>query len=430
MKFAKINPQNAFLALIILQLFIFGVLNYLFIPTNAIRWIIDTALYLSLAIMLIARYRIKGDAIAFLYVLLLLANVFSFFINANDIVSFIKQVRFTLIGGAIYCLLYYSNFPRDFYVKAIKIIYIIGYCQLPLVIIQQLSYGFLSKFVLLPDFVDFASGTIGYGESGVLGCFLVFLAIAKIQYIIEYGASFKTNIQLLILLAPIGLINSDAQYLFVPLIIAFAFLFNAKINAKFVTFLIIAILLLFSVNAILSITWKGKKTISGYTTGFITKDLANPDLGLDQENRLLRYGSMYYVWASEKNNPSLFGKGPGYWLTRDSEGKEKSITSIWYHCNLILLTYGELGIIGLILIIAIPAAAIFQTNNTFLGKTVRLQSIYLLMIYFYVLPINNLSLCLEIMCFLAFYRKYFFKKYDIKTSTMTSFNTASAFSAW
>jgi len=318
------------------------------------------------------------------------------------------------MGGTIYLLLMHVKLSKKYFEKLINILFYIGYVQLPLVIIQLLSYEYFAAKGIegFPHYVDCASGSIGYSETGVLGMFLVILGIVKLQYGMQYGFNLKTIFQLVILLAPLGLINSDAQFIFVPIIFLFMLLINKKIKKNTIKSIIILIIIFISVNQIVMYNWKDQRTIWGYVKGtfqaFIKPTYARP-------GRLLRKESMLYVWEQDTTNPtfsSIIGKGPGYWLERDSEGKEKSITNVWYHCNTILLTYGELGLIGLFVILMIPLAFFIETDNSFWGKVVKLQAIYLFLGLFYGFPLGSMSVVIPLMIFLVYFRKF---NYKIKT---------------
>jgi len=409
-----LNPtfENAFYAIVSLQLLIFALLRYFFfIPTNSLRWGIDAALYLLTLALLLMKMRLKYDNIFIIYIMLLVINLLGFSINSNELIPLLKQIRFTFMGGMVYILLRYGNFAKEYFERLIRMLFIIGYLQLPLVIIQLLFYKLVAirHAESLPDYADYASGSIGYGESGVLGTFLVILAIVKIQQGFTYKFNRRLMLQLLLLLAPLGLINSDAQFIFLPIILLLALLIN-KINIKAFKFIFIGLAAFFLVNAMVEYNWEGKRNIIGVASGKINSMLSPKGYYLEGGRRLLRFDSMRYVWNEDSHDSFIIGKGPGYWLKKDSEG-ENSITNVWYHCNTVLLMYGELGIMGLLIFFLIPVVLFLETNNTFWGKTTKLLSFYIFLLLFYNDPLSTLSLVITLMIFIVYFRKFIYKQY-------------------
>lgn len=402
--------STIFPIIVIFQLFFFGIMRYFFmIPTGSMRWLIDGSLYMLLMLVLLSS-KLKIDKVFILYIFLFLVNIFSFLINSNELVPLIKQVRFTFLGGMIYLLLMHVKLSKEYFEKLINLLFYTGYLQLPICIIQLLTYDyFAAKGIFgFPVYVDCASGSIGYSETGVLGMFLVILSIVKLQYGLEYGFTLKSFLQLVILLAPLGLINSDAQFVFVPIIFLSMIIINKKITKNTLKYFTVLIIVFVSINQLVTYNWKSQRTIGGYIKGvFQDKTFIKPTY--THPGRLLRNESMLYVWEQDTKNPnfsSIIGKGPGYWIERDSEGKEKSITNVWYHCNTILLTYGELGLIGLFVVLMIPLAFFIETDNSFWGKVVKLQAIYLFLGLFYEFPLSSMSITIPLMIFLVYFRKF------------------------
>lgn len=422
----RLTVENFFFMVVVLQLLVFALLNrFVLVPTNYLRWIIDAGLY-SLALLVLLTSKLKPDKIFFLYTVLLIMNVLSFIANNNELLSLIKQIRFTFMGGMIYILLLYGKFSKRYFEKLIKTLFFIGYLQLPIVIIQLIFYRYISQKYIGPlvDYIDYAAGSVGYSDSGVLGIFLLILSIVKIQEGLTYTFNKRIAFQLLLLLAPLGLINSDAQFFFLPMVAFFAllinkkiirnvlgFLFVFKINKNALRFLFVFMIAIISINALVQYNWKGNRTIMGYISGRVGSIISDssPYAG----HRLKRPASMRYVWGQDTRNPSIesiMGKGPGYWLERDSEGGSSSITDVWYHGNTILLMYGELGLLGLSIFLLIPFVFFIETDNSFWGKVIKLQSFYLFLLLFYHHPLNRLSLIIPLMIFIVYFRRYHYKK--------------------
>jgi hypothetical protein len=410
--------ENLFLAAAALQLVVLSPINYfMFLPTNFIRWGIDTCLYTFALIVLIrlsVKTGFKPDKIIFLYIALFMVNILSYVANSPGRLTMIKQIRFTFMGGMIYILLLHGGFTREFFERLLKIIFLAGYIQLPLVIIQLLIYNDVYTRYSGPiaGYVDYAAGSVAYSDSGALGTFLVILAIVKIQQGIEYGFKPLTIMQLLILLAPLGLINSDAQFFFVPLVIAFATFINKKLTKRIFQMVAVSLIVFFVVNSLLLYNWEGARSITRYMTGYLINEIFNMPDRYDSD-RLLRHESIKYVWEADTENPGmhiLFGKGPGYWLTRDSEGGGSSITNVWYHCNTVLLMYGELGLGGLAVFLLMPLVIYLDTDNSHWGKIIKIEAFYLFLSLFYQHPFNELTLAITSMAFVVYYHRFEMKK--------------------
>lgn len=422
----RLTLENVFFIVVILQLLVFALLNYfVLVPTNYMRWVIDAGLY-SLALLVLLSLKLKPDKIFFLYAALLMINVLSFVVNNNDLLPLIKQIRFTFMGGTIYALLLYGKFSKTYFEKLIKILFFIGYLQLPIVIIQLIFYKYISlKYAgPLAAYVDYAAGSVAYCDAGVLGTFLVILSIVKIQEGLTYGFNKRITFQLLLLLAPLGLINSDAQFFFLPIVAFFAllidkkiikntlkFLFFFKINKNTLKFLLVFMIAVILINVLVQYNWRGDRTIMGYMSGYIGSIIS--DSSSYSGHRLRRHASMRYIWEQDTQNPStdsIMGKGPGYWLERDSEGGSSSITNVWYHGSTILLMYGELGLLGLTIFLLIPFVFFVETDNSFWGKVIKLQSFYLFLSLLYHHPLNRLSLVIPLMIFIVYFRRFHYKK--------------------
>jgi hypothetical protein len=413
----SINFQRFVTAAIILQLLVLAPVNYFFLlPTSFVRWGIDSCLYLFALIIFLrlsVKTGVKLDKITFLYIALMAVNIVSYIFNDSDRLSMIKQIRFTFMAGMIYVLLMYGDLTEKFFKRILRIIFFTGYIQLPLVIIQLLMYNniYVRYSGPIADYIDYAAGSVAYSDSGVLGTFLMLLAIVKIQQGIEYGFKPLTIMQLLLLLAPLGLINSDAQFFFLPLVIVFAIFINRKLTKRIFQMIAVAGIVFFAVNTLVLYNWEGSRSITKYITSYLTARLFDMPDTYNNE-RLLREGSIQYVWENDTKNPNihiLFGRGPGYWLGRDSEGEEHSITNVWYHGNTVLLMYGELGLGGLVVFLLLPLVIYIEADNSFWGKIVKIEAFYLFLSLFYHHPFNELTLAITSMTFIVYYQKRYQK---------------------
>jgi len=415
----KIKYTSAFYALVVFQLIIFGSLKFLGLPSQLIRLIVDPLLYFAVIYHFFKKTKIKKDLLLGLFFLLFIVYCVSFVLNKNDIGPMIKEIRFTFIGAAVYSILMNYNFSRQFFDKIIRFVFFVGYIQFPIVLFQRLFYNFLKPLygAKLPHFVDFPSGTIGFSETGILGVFLVLLCIVKFQELMTYGYKLKVFLQLILLLAPIAFINSDVQFAFIPAIIVFAALINIRTPKQLFVYIVTGGFVLLLVNLLLFVM--SERTIPTFFAKAYEYNTSTPNYGLQEQGRILRGGSMYWVFMEALEKPSLFGKGPGYWLERDSDGK-KSITKIWYHGNALLLYYGEAGLCGLVLILLVVITMFIQTDNSFWGKVIRLETMYVFLVLFYQFPFSHLGLACTLMVFLAYYRRFERTKKSLITSNSIS----------
>jgi len=409
----KLRHEKIFFMITIWQLFLFAMINYfLFVSVDLLRWPIQLLLYFF-ALHIIFSKRVILDKITVLFSILFIINIISFLINSNNLIDFIKQVRLTFVGAAVYIFLMYGNFSKFFFDRTIKILLIIGYIQLPLIILQLLLFNKLAPFYNTNIYYgDYAAGSIGFRTSGITGTYLVMMSIIVIQECFTYSLNRRRIIQLIILLTPIVLINSDVQYFFIPLLLLFLFFVNKKISIKnFVLLPITFGVLIGLYNTFFPLITTGEKDFFEYITYLRTnkiwiRDVSKIDVS---KGRLLRAASIRYVINDDVQNPSisiLIGKGPGYWWMKDSEGGLSSITNVWYSSNVLLLSYAETGIFSVLILLLILKTLYSQTNESHWGKIVKILCLYILLVNFYGFPFSHLSLVIPIMIIIVYYRRY------------------------
>ena len=397
--------KTLILAVIIYQLFIQAVLGMFIEGISVVRVAIDFMLY-GLAIYIALTKDIKLNRLLLPYLFLILAVALSFIVNQNEIGigSFIKQIRFTFIGLALYILMSNLRFTKSDFDRLLKILFNIGYIQLPIVAFQLFMFDSHILKNTPADYVDAGTGTVGFMDSGVTGMYLVMLLIIKFQKAFDVGLSKKDVLQIILLAAPLGLINSDAQFFFLPLIIVFALYLNFKFNKKTFSYLFSIALLALITNQLLLFNWSGDRDISKYITSKIYH-LENTEANYDSAvNRMLRYDSMRFVTEETDHDDWLLGNGSGYWLTRDSEGGESSISNVWYHANTLLLSYGELGLIGLLSYIFFPIILYYYADKSFWGRVLKIEAVYIFLLLFYQHPLNKLSTVIVLMLLISLYR--------------------------
>jgi hypothetical protein len=403
-----------------LQLFILPLIAFFFWPKVLFfRWGIDCFLYFSFAIFLV-NGKLKCDYFFFIFSLLLAVTLMSYMWNGNEIIPLIKQVRFSFLAFPVFFLFSNLKLPESFFHRFIGTLFWIGYWQLPIVILQLVLFklGIYQKPLgvvadnAIVAFVDRGVGTVGWGDSGVTGSYLSLLAIMKLHEGLEFGFSRKRIWQLLLLLSPLGLINSDAQFFFLPLVVVYMIWLNrGKMRRHFVKISVLIALLSILVNSLM--VYNTKRDVLGYIQGrsesmllSLRSEIPYNFLSNFAATRFDRAISMKLVIEEAFVEPSLLGKGPGYWLTRDSEGGTTSVTNIWYHCNTIVLMYGELGFLGIAIFCFIPLLIFLSASHSYWGKIIKVQAFYLFMLLFYNHPFNRLSLIFPIMCFFVYYQRF------------------------
>jgi len=395
--------KSLIIGVIVYQLFFQAILGMFLEGISVVRLLIDFTIYV-LAIYALLTKNVKLNRLFVPYFLLMITVVLSFFINQSEIEPFIKEVRFTFIGLALYILVSNSCFNKSDYEKLIRILFNIGYIQLPVVVFQLLMFNSHVLKNMPGEYVDAGTGTVGFMDSGVTGMYLVVLLIIKFQKAFESGLTRLDVFQIILLAAPLGLINSDAQFVFLPVIVVFTIFLNFKLNKKVLSYLFSIIVLTVVANQLLLLNWSGDRDISKYISSKIYH-LVNTEPNYDPTvKRMLRYDSMRYVVEKSEHDDWLLGKGSGYWLTRDSEGGGSSITNIWYHANTLLLAYGDLGVLGLLAYFLFPITLYLYADNSFWGKVLKIESVYLLLLLFYQHPLNKLSIVIVLMLLVSIYQ--------------------------
>ncbi len=400
------NSMKKFIFFIIwYQLFVQTLLGHAVGYIEPVRMAIDFGMY-SLAAFLFLTKRLKLNYIHLFFVALAIITFAAFVTNPIELFPTTQRVRFTFLALSFYIVLSNIDLSGEDLAAIYKSLFIIGYLQLPVVTMQLALFdtGLLQN---LPGaYVDAGTGTVGFKDSGVTGMYLTILVLLKLQEIISFGFR-KTDVaKLLILAAPLGLINSDAQFVFLPLVL-FALLFVNKMLSLKSVYLIISILVTtFVVDYLIQQNWDGQRGVYEIARVKVNQTFFG-DVQIDQNaRRLLRYPSMYVVVENMTDNSKLlFGNGPGYWLARDSEGGASSITNIWYHANTLLLTYGELGLFSVLLYLSFPIFMFWNSDNSFFGKVVKVLSVYLLLLFFYHHPLSRLSIIIPIFFLIFVYQK-------------------------
>lgn len=394
--------KNVIYFIIVYQLFFQAIAGMIFEGVPVIRVLIDFFIY-AIAISALLTIKINLNKLLLPYLILLMVVILSYIVNQSELTTFIKQIRFTFIGLVVWILIKNSGFTRKEYDKLLNIFFSIGYIQLPIVVFQLIMFdsGYLKNTP--GDYVDAGTGTVGFMDSGVTGMYLVILLIVKFQKFFASSVTMLDVLKIILLGAPLGLINSDAQFVFLPIIFLFTLYLNFKLNKKVLIYVFSLVVVTLIANQLLMVNWSGDRDIFKYVSSKVYH-LVNTEPNYNSEQlRMLRYDSMRYVIDHTDHDDWLIGKGSGYWLNRDSEGGDSSITNVWYHANTLLLSYGELGVIGLIAYILFPLTLCFYADNSFWGKILKIESLYIFLLLFYHHPLNKLSIVIVLATLIAIY---------------------------
>ncbi len=387
---------------IIYQLLLQGLFGLVVENISVLRIVIDLLIY-SLAVVVVLTKDIKLDKLLIVYFSLFFVAILSSLFGDADYASLIKQLRFTFLGGAFYILVTNIGLDRQDFKKLFNICFFIGYIQLPIVVFQLMMFG---KGLLKnqpQDYVDVGTGTVGFMDSGVTGMYLVLLLIIKLQKIAGGTYSKLDFIKIVLLASPLGLINSDAQFIFLPLIIIYILIMNFRLNRRTLVYFSGILLVGLVANQLVLNNWSGDRDIVKYINSKVYHLLnTEPDYN-PVATRMLRYDSMRYVVERSDHSQWLLGSGPGYWLTRDSEGGPSSITKVWYHANSLLLSYGEMGVLGLMCMLMFPLVYYLNGSNSLSGRVLKAYGLYMFLLLFYQHPLNKLSVIILFMLVFAYH---------------------------
>lgn len=252
MAYLIISKPKIAVWIIISVVYLFTYLIGLDILPRVVKWTVEGSIFLlALQILAIKAIQKKKIVLPFgvLFLSVILFSLFSSLVNNVNFITALLGLRLHFKYIALFYLLINLDFKEEFYTKTIKILFLIAIFQIPVTIMQQLTWnpqntqGYMGKPVAA---VDVAGGTFGWGDTtGILACFIS----GVIYFLVSYMIYNKTNLKLVFILAllfiPVFLSNSTANLIFLPMGLFFMLSkASKKIFIRLIFFLTLACLLL------------------------------------------------------------------------------------------------------------------------------------------------------------------------------------------
>lgn len=409
---AKISLGGLFLFILISNYLVFGVMDQMKISSSLFNQVADALVFLFIAALIVKGRKIPRDGILFVLVLFFAWSLISFIVNMTDPVKAVKMWRQYFIPGLFYLALLWCKFSKQFYEKVLKFLFVVGYMQAPIVIAQKVLYPYI-PYKLKADIqpVDYVSGTVGAVASGILASFLVLLIIIKFQESLTYGFSKERIMQLLVLLIPIGIVQSDAQFLFLPFLLVFQIIINyteRKQKKRIVVGFAIVILAVLLLNFVLGLATFNERNVFSYTTMYFSDNywkktvfgVAEVQAGIGSANRITEM--LFFL----KQPVSFFGDGPGSWYMTQVEKEKKPLKRVMMLNATVLVNYAELGLLGVSIIMLIPIYTYFSSKNEYWGRIIKAQSVYIFMLLFYHWPFYRFVIIMPYFISWIYYKKF------------------------
>lgn len=401
----KIKIGEITILLLMGYYFVFGIMDYLMIPSRYLNQLFDfLALFVCLCILL-KRGKIYFDEIMIGYLFLFAVFFGSYLVNSPPLIDAIKQMRQYFICAVFYLILRTGNFTREYFDRLMYLLFKIAYVQAPAVIVQKVIYPYIPlRFKGGIGWVDYASGTLGFMASGTTACFLVLMLIIKLQEGFEKGFSLKRILQMLMLLIPLPLLESDAQIFFLPIILLALMIINRKISLRMIKYFALSIAVIYVFNAVLTFTTGGRRSAIGYVKMHLNKEFYGERMDYEYLVRhkisLNRLETMRYFI---KGKIKKWGDGPGVWSHKDRMLNPNPLITMG---STIILNYAELGIYGIMVVMVIPIYPYLKTKKDYWGKIVKIQSLYVFMLLFYHMPLYKVSIATAYFLPWLYYRKF------------------------
>lgn len=413
--FAKINP-GAWLFWII------------FLLSCLMTRILDIALLglfrtgavvlISSALFIIYRHKIVNRPLVFL------ALVFSGFIalsasaNTRPLLQFIAFVRIPLTAYLIYFVVHSYLINSSRVRKVFRLMYIVGFLQLPVLVIQRLSYPVLPDRLIaavgggLLTENDFSTGT--FQGDGAMTFFLLTLLIlllfwGQVNSIVKRKWWLAFWFSLTVLVA-----NSQIQY--ITLVFIWITFLVVRFNPKVTFGVIVVFLIVFSVLGWLFQT--GILTFSpvDYTIERIETEIdsiRSPVARQREIDRFLagkhaRVGAVYYFLGQPLK---WIGDGPGVYYNTVTR---KRTLGVWGH---VYTFYAEVGLIGLtlsmlfFLIVAFPLVINASGIKLRIGLVPLMIFIAMVILTFAKYPMNNTPMIFTYCVVLIGYQRLSSPKY-------------------
>jgi len=224
--------------LIILCIFLLTYLNSVGLLPRGTKWIVEAILVLLIVKVL---FLIASEKKKFIFPLgwLFITTIFfliitSLIINKVNLITILLGLRLHFKYIILFYLLINLDFKIDFYKKTIMILFFIAIFQVPVAIIQYLTWNPSNTLGTLGrplGFVDVARGTFGWGDTtGILALFIGSVIYCIIGYQLSNRFNFKLSFVLLLLFIPILLSQSIASFVMIPIGLVLMLLKEVKRN--------------------------------------------------------------------------------------------------------------------------------------------------------------------------------------------------------
>lgn len=228
---------------IILVIYLLTYLIGLNMAPRAAKWFIEMSIFfLSLHVLAVKSIQRKKIILPFGLLLLsvILFSLMSSLLNGVNLITFLLGLRLHFKYILLFYLLINLDFKEEFYIKTIKILFLIAIFQIPVTLIQKLVWnpyntmGYMGRSVAA---IDAAGGTFGWGDTtGILACFLSGVVYFLISYMIYNKADLKLIAISALLFVPIFLANSTANLILLP--IGLLFLISRTSRRNFIKLII------------------------------------------------------------------------------------------------------------------------------------------------------------------------------------------------
>lgn len=211
--------------LIVLSVFLMTYLIGQGLLPRGTKWIVEVILLLLAAkVLFISSYdkRRLIFPLGWLFIgVLSFLIVTSLIINKVNFITVLLGFRLHFKYVVLFYLLINLDFKIDFYKKTLIILFLIAIFQIPLTIIQHLTWnpsntiGTMGKSLA---FMDIAGGTFGGGDTtGIMALFLGGVIYCLIGYQLYHRFNLKLSFVLLLLFIPIFLSQSIASFVLIPI---------------------------------------------------------------------------------------------------------------------------------------------------------------------------------------------------------------------
>lgn len=219
---------------------------------RVVKWIVEASiLLLSLQVLVVKSIQKKEIILPFgaFFLTVILFSLLTSLVNGVNFITALLGLRLHFKYILLFYLLINFNFKEEFYIKTIKILFLIAILQIPVTIVQKLVWnpqntmGYMGRPVAA---IDAAGGTFGWGDTtGILACFLSGVVYFLISHMIYNRPDPKLITILALLFIPLFLANSIANLIFLPIGLLFLISRTSRKNfIKLIVFMLIVCIFL------------------------------------------------------------------------------------------------------------------------------------------------------------------------------------------